>query len=96
MELFAGLGFSTAATPDSTLEPMLSDATSVRFALGGRFALPGRFHLTAGLTDTQYATRDTSGRSTLPDAQLPTRLPDGGGRYTLWLGIFQLSLEKQL
>jgi long-chain fatty acid transport protein len=96
VELFAGVGFSTAATPDSTLEPMLSDATSVRFALGGRFALPGRFHLTAGLTDTHYATRDTSGRSTRPEAQFPTRLPDGGGRYTLWLGIFQLSLEKQL
>ena len=75
---------------------MLSDATSVRLALGGRFALPGQFHLTAGLTDTQYASRDTSGRSTRPDAQFPTRLPDGGGRYTLWLGIFQLSLEKQL
>ena len=96
VELFAGVGFSTAAPPDATLEPMLSDATSVRFALGGRFALPGQFHLTAGLTDVQYATRDTTGKSTLPDAELPTRLPDAGGRYTLWLGVLQLSLEKQL
>lgn len=96
VEIFAGVGFSTAATPNATLDPMLVDAASVRFALGGRFALPARLHLTAGLTDIQYAARDTTGQSTLSEAQLPTRLPDGGGRYTLWLGLFQVSLEMQL
>jgi long-chain fatty acid transport protein len=96
VELFAGLGFSTAAPPDATLDPVLSDASNVRFTLGGRFALPARFHLTAGLTDVQYASRDNVGRSTLSDAQLPTRRADGGGQYGLWLGLFHLSLEKQL
>lgn len=96
VEIFSGVGFSTAAIPDTTMDPLLFDATSVRFALGGRVALPARFHLTAGLTDVQYAARDTTGRSTLSDAQLPTRRADGGGQYTSWLGIFQLSLEKQL
>jgi long-chain fatty acid transport protein len=95
VELFAGVGFSTAATPDATLDPVLSDASSVRFALGGRFALPARFHLTAGLTDIHYASRDNTGRSTLSDAQLPTRRADGGGQYGLWLGLFQVGLEKQ-
>jgi long-chain fatty acid transport protein len=94
-EVFAGVGFSTAATPDATLDPVLSDASSVRFALGGRFALPARAHLTAGLTSVQYASRDNTGRSTLADAQLPTRRADGGGQYGLWLGLFLLSLEKQ-
>jgi long-chain fatty acid transport protein len=96
VEVFAGVGFATAATPDETLDPLLPDAANVRFALGGRFALPARLHLTAGLTDVQFASRDNTGRSTLPDAQLPTRRPDGGGQYGLWLGVFQVSLEKQL
>jgi long-chain fatty acid transport protein len=96
VELFAGLGFATAASPDATLDPMMMDAASVRVAAGGRVAIPGGLHLTAGLTDVQYASRDNTGRSTLGDALLPTRRPDGGGQYTLWLGLFQISLEKQL
>ena len=87
---------ATAATPDATLDPMMPDANSIRVALGGRFAVPGGFHITAGLTTVQYASRDNTGRSTLTDAQLPTRRPDGGGQYELWLGLFQVSLEKQL
>jgi long-chain fatty acid transport protein len=96
VELFAGAGFATAATPDATLDPLMMDAASVRFALGGRFAVPGGFHVSAGLTDVQYVSRDNTGRSTLSDAQLPTRRADGGGQYTLWLGLFQISLEKRL
>ncbi len=96
VELFGGAGFATAATPDATLDPMMPDANSIRFAAGSRFAVPGGFHITAGLTTVQYASRDNTGRSTLTDAQLPTRRPDGGGHYELWLGLFQVSLEKQL
>jgi hypothetical protein len=96
VEVFAGAGFATAAAPDATLDPMMMDAASVRIAAGGRFAIPGGFHISATLTDVQYASRDNTGRSTLSDAQLPTRRPDGGGQYTLWLGLFQVSLEKRL
>ena len=81
VELFAGAGFATAAAPDATLDPMMTDAASVRVGLGGRFAVPRGFHVTAGFTDVQYAARDNTGRSVLPDAQLPTRRPDGGGQY---------------
>jgi long-chain fatty acid transport protein len=102
VEVFAGAGFATAATPDATLDPMMPDARNFRFALGGRLAVPGGFHITAGLTTIQYAARDNTGRSRLAtdemnnDVQFPTRRPDGGGRYELWLGLFQVSLEKQL
>ncbi|HMF43913.1 MAG TPA: hypothetical protein VKQ32_24740, partial [Polyangia bacterium] len=96
VELFAGVGFATAAAPDATLDPLMMDADSFRFALGGRFAVPGGFHVTAGLTDVQYASRDNTGRSTLSDPELPTRRPDGGGQYTLWLGLLHISLEKRL
>jgi len=96
VEAFAGVGYATAAPPDATLDPVLADATNVRFTVGGRFALPGRLHVTAGLTDVQYASRDNTGRSALSDAQLPTRRADGGGRYGLWLGILHVALEKEL
>jgi len=96
VELFAGVGYATAAPPDTTLDPVLPDAKNVRFTFGGRFALPRGLHLTAGLTDVQYASRDNTGRSTLSDAQLPTRRADGGGKYTLWLGILHVALEKEL
>lgn len=96
VEVFAGTGFATAASPDATLDPMMPDANSIRFAVGGRFAVPGGFHITTGLTAVQYASRDNTGRSTLADAELPTRRPDGGGRYELWLGLLHVALEKRL
>jgi long-chain fatty acid transport protein len=96
VELFAGVGFATAATPDATLDPMMPDANNLRIAVGGRFALPAGFHVTTGLTSVQYASRDNTGRSVLADAELPTRRPDGGGQYQLWLGLFHVGLEKQL
>jgi long-chain fatty acid transport protein len=96
VELFGGAGFATAATPDATLDPMMPDANNYRFSLGGRFAVPGAFHITACLTAVQYVGRDNTGQSVLSDAQLPTRRPDGGGKYDLWLGLFQVALEKRL
>jgi long-chain fatty acid transport protein len=96
VELFAGVGFATAAPPDATLDPVLTDATNLRVIVGGRFALRERFHLTVGLTDVQYASRDNTGRSALSEAQLPTRRGDGGGTYGLWLGILHVGLEKDL
>jgi len=96
LELFAGVGYATAATPDATLDPMLPDADNLRLAVGTRVAVGERWHVTAGLTDVQYASRDNTGRSTLPAAQLPTRRADGGGGYSLWLGIFHLAVEISL
>jgi long-chain fatty acid transport protein len=96
LELFAGVGYATAATPDATLDPMLPDASNVRFTVGTRVAVGPGWHVTAGLTDVQFASRDNTGRSILSDAEIPTRRADGGGRYTLWLGIFHLALEIPL
>jgi long-chain fatty acid transport protein len=95
VEIIADLGFETAATPDATLEPSLNDAQNFRIALGGRVALPYRVFLGATATTLQYATRDNTGKSTLSDAQFPTRRPDGGGQYQLSMAILQISLEKQ-
>lgn len=96
LELFAGAGYATAATPDATLDPMLPDADNFRFTVGARVAVGPGWHLTAGLTDVQFVSRDNTGRSILSDAQIPTRRADGGGRYTQWLGIFHLGVEIPL
>ncbi len=98
VELFAGAGYETAATPDATLDPSLPDAAAVRGALGSRFAIGDGWRLGVGVTDVHYLARDNTGRSELANdnVQLPTRRADGGGRYTLWLGLVHLSVEKQL
>jgi long-chain fatty acid transport protein len=95
LELFAGAGYETGAVPDGTLDPGLFDADSVELALGGRLALGHGLAVRLSYTHVRYADRDNVGRSQLADAELPTRRPDGGGRYTLWLGLIGAGLEAQ-
>jgi len=95
VEIFAGLGFETAATPDATLDPALPDATSLRTALGARVEVAPRLFVAASLASLWYLPRDNSGKSQLADAELPTRRADAGGKYTLWLGLANLNVEKQ-
>jgi long-chain fatty acid transport protein len=94
-ELFAGLGLETAAVPDSTLDPGLADANNVSAALGARFALLKSLFLAASYTHIQYMDRVNTGASQLPNAEPPTRRPDGGGRYTQWIGLLNVNVEKQ-
>jgi long-chain fatty acid transport protein len=95
VELFAGLGFETAAIPDETMDPGLADANNVAGALGARFAASQRIHVAASYTHIQYLDRDNTGRSQLAAALLPTKLPDGGGKYTQWVGLFNVNLQMQ-
>lgn len=93
IEAFAGTGFETAATPDATLEPSLADADNVELALGARVRLARWLYLAASYTQLQYFDRDNTGKSTLADAPVPTQQQDGGGRYTQWVGVFDLNTE---
>jgi long-chain fatty acid transport protein len=95
LELFAGAGYETGAVPDSTLDPGLFDADNVSLALGARLQLGRGVHLRLGYTHLRYAGRDNVGKSELASAELPTRRADGGGRYTLWLGLIDVGLEAQ-
>jgi long-chain fatty acid transport protein len=95
LELFAGAGYETGAVPDSTLDPGLFDASNVTVAGGARLAVAGGVRLRLSYTQVLYATRDNTGQSELARAELPTRRADGGGRYTLWLGLIGASLEAQ-
>jgi long-chain fatty acid transport protein len=95
IELFAGAGFETAATPDATLEPGLGDADNVLIAAGARFLLTTSFYFAVSYTHLQFLNRDNTGRSALANAVGPTVQADGGGKYTQWVGVFDLNLEKQ-
>jgi long-chain fatty acid transport protein len=95
IELFAGAGFETAATPDETLDPELPDADNLSGALGARWELSSGFFVSGSYTHIQYLARDNSGKSILPLADVPTRRPDGGGRYTQWIGVFNANVEVE-
>jgi long-chain fatty acid transport protein len=95
VELFAGLGFETAAVPDETLDPSLADADNLSAALGARWLLGDRLHVAASYTHLQFVNRDNTGKSGLAAADLPTRRPDGGGKYTQWIGLLNVNVEKQ-
>jgi long-chain fatty acid transport protein len=95
LELFGGLAFETAATIDETLQPDLPDANNVAASVGARFELAHGFYLGGSYTHIQYANRDNTGKSQLANAEYPTAWPDGGGKYTQWIGVFDLNLEKR-
>jgi long-chain fatty acid transport protein len=95
VELFVGAGFETAAVPDATLDPELFDSQTISAALGARLALAGGFFVGASYTHLQYSSRDNVGKSELTHAVLPTRRPDGGGRYSAWIGVLDANVEKE-
>ena len=95
VELFAGGGFETAATPDETLDPALADAPTVTGAIGARLEVTSSLLVSTSLTHIQYLPRDNRGRSQLEAAAPPTRRPDGGGRYTQWILLYNLNLEQR-
>jgi long-chain fatty acid transport protein len=95
VELFGGVGFETAATPDSTLEPGLPDAANLAGALGARVRAMPTFFVAASATFIQYLDRDTTGKNILAQAMTPTRLGDAGGKYTAWIGLLNVNLQKQ-
>jgi long-chain fatty acid transport protein len=95
IELFAGAGFETAATIDETLDPELADANNFAGALGARWELLAGLFVCTSYTHIQYLPRDNSGKSILTLADVPTRRPDGGGRYEQWIGVFNGNIEVE-
>jgi long-chain fatty acid transport protein len=95
IELFTGAGFETAATPDETLDPELPDANNISGALGARWQLLSGFFVSGSYTHIQYLVRDNTGLSILSLADVPTRRPDAGGRYTQWIGVINANIEVE-
>lgn len=94
VELFAGTGFETAATPDATIDPSLADADNILLSGGARMLVANWFYLALSYTHLFFFDRDNTGKSTLADAAVPTQQQDGGGKYTQWAGFFDLNVEK--
>jgi long-chain fatty acid transport protein len=94
LEIFGGIGFETAAIPDETLDPALSDANTIAPALGARVEVIPTLFIAASYTHIQYFNRDNTGKSQLDQASNPTQRPDGGGRYTQWIGTLNANIQK--
>jgi len=100
IEVFGGLGYETAAVPDSTLEPGAMDADNIGIALGARFRITKTLYLAGSYTHLQYLDRDNTGKSTLAvnngvPVQQPTFQEDGSGKYGQWIGIFDGNIEAK-
>jgi long-chain fatty acid transport protein len=95
IEVYFGLAFETAASPDETLRPDLPDADNIAPAIGARVEVSHGFFVTGTYTHIQYFDRDNTGKSTLATPPLPTTWPDGGGQYKQWIGVANLNVEKQ-
>ena len=52
------------------------------------------FYLAASYTHILFFDRDNTGESDLADASVPTQQQDGGGKYTQWVGFFDVNVEK--
>ena len=85
IEHFAGVGFENAATPDSTLEPSIADASNIEASVGGRFFL-FNILLCSVVHELAYSI-ETTPASAYSGRQGPTVQADGGGKYTQWIGL---------
>lgn len=96
LEMFAGAGYETAAAPDATLDPVLTDADNLALALGGRLELVQTWFVALSYTHLLFFARDNTGRSQLADPAINpiTRRPDGGGKYEQWVGVVNANLAK--
>jgi long-chain fatty acid transport protein len=94
LELFAGVGYESAAEPDSTLEPVLADANNISASLGGRVRLADHWYIAASYTHLQFFARDNTGQSRLGDPGIGaiTRRPDAGGVYRQWVGLIDANI----
>ena len=94
LELFAGAGYETAATTDANLDPSIADADNISLAGGVRVFAFDWIYVGASYTHLYFFDRDNTGKSALASYAYPTQQQDGGGKYTQWVGFFNINLEK--
>lgn len=93
VEFLSGLGFSSNAVPDSTLEPALPDWDAVSASLGGRVALSDTIAASATYTQLFYFPRSNVGESRLAQLEAPSKGPDAGGAYQHWVGALNANVD---
>jgi long-chain fatty acid transport protein len=95
LELFGGLGFSSNAVPDRTLEPALPDWDGITLGLGARLGVAENVHVAASYTQLFSIARDSRGESRLTEYALPSRGPSAGGTYTQEVGFVDANVDLQ-
>lgn len=93
VELFGGIGYDNNVVPDSTLEPALQDYHDISPGVGARFSAGDIFDIAISYTQFIYFGRDTTGKSSLPNLEPPSRTPDSGGEYSQVLGVVNTNVE---
>ncbi|HVU01516.1 MAG TPA: outer membrane protein transport protein [Polyangiaceae bacterium] len=93
LELLAGVGYTSKAVPDSTLEPALLDFDAVSASAGAVFAYLGPVRIATTYTHVFYLPRDTTGRSLHPTFAAPSNSPDSSGKYTLALDLLNVNAD---
>jgi long-chain fatty acid transport protein len=93
VELLAGVGYSSNAVPNATLEPALLDFDAVSASAGAVFSLFERVHLATTYTHLFYISRDTTGQSEHPTFAPPSRSPDSSGKYSLALNLINVNVD---
>ena len=100
IELFAGVGYETGASPDSTIEPATMDGNNLLGAVGGRFKITEVLYASVGFTSLYFPDRNVTtsqlyALSPTTEVRAPTQTQDGNGTYTQWIGVFDGNLEAQ-
>ena len=93
IEIFAGVGYETGATPDATVEPGAMDANNLLGSLGGRFLIAKQFYFAASYTQIQFQNRNVT-TSQLANYSQPSTTQSGNGQYTQWIGVIDINAEK--
>lgn len=100
VELFAGVGYETGASPDSTIEPATMDGDNLLGAVGGRFKITDALYVSAGFTSLYFLDRNVTTSQLFAlnpktEVKAPTQTQDGNGAYTQWVGVFDGNIEAQ-
>jgi long-chain fatty acid transport protein len=94
VEVFGGLGYSSSAVPDNTLEPALPDWDAMSATIGGRFEVVKQVFASGSYTQFYYFPRDSSGKFDVDNRfQGATHNPDAGGSYKQLVGVLNLNLD---
>ncbi len=99
IELYAGVGYETGASPDSTIEPATMDGDNLLGSIGGRFKLTDVLYLSASYTQLYFFDRNVTTSQLYAigntEVKYPTQTQDGNGTYTQNIGIFDGNLEAK-
>ncbi|HMJ51336.1 MAG TPA: hypothetical protein VK540_04650, partial [Polyangiaceae bacterium] len=66
---------------------------NISAALGARFGILPSLFVAGSYTHIQYLSRDNTGKSELTQSVKPTARPDGGGKYSQWIGLFNANVQ---